>query len=84
MCSNINIAIPHIAIELNIHVLTMTCSPVRGWIKGTAQTVILPRLKLPVGYLDIPQAKPLMLGISRYTPTSKRQQKCSTGGKLLQ
>ena len=38
-------------------------SPVRGRLKGTTQTVILHRPQLPVGYLDKPQAKPLMSGI---------------------
>ena len=34
-----------------------------GWLKGTAQTVILHRQQLSVGYLDNPQTKPLMSGV---------------------
>ena len=47
---------PHLLLAVFIAI----CSPVRGRLKGTAQTVILHRPQLPVGYLDNPQTKPLM------------------------
>ena len=52
----------------------MFCSPVRGRLKDTAQTVILHRPQLPVGYLDNPQTKPLMSGVYLDKPQCSKVQ----------